>query len=183
MKRLRIRRYEAINIFLHNFVVHVIVRQAEESMLCRRIRVFGGEPVMLHDISSSSSVLASHSSPPKNQSVESADPECPNGQLTNYSYASSTSWDSWTNKTRKEEWDILVKLYSTNTIAQKMQLKQELHNVQRNKLSINEYSMKVKGLADSFGSIGAPVDDELSVCELEWSWERICTISNIHWNP
>ena len=32
--------------------------------------------------------------------------------------------------------------------------------MQRNKLSINEYAMKVKGLADSLGSIGAPVDDE-----------------------
>ena len=60
----------------------------------------------------------------------------------------------------KEAWDTLVKLYSTNTTARKMQLKQELHNVQRNKLSINEYAMKVKGLADSLGSIGAPVDDE-----------------------
>ena len=63
-------------------------------------------------------------------------------------------------KTPKEAWDTLVKLYSTNTSARKMQLKQELHNVQRNKLSINEYAMKVKGLADSLGSIGAPVDDE-----------------------
>ena len=32
--------------------------------------------------------------------------------------------------------------------------------MQRNKLNINEYSMKVKGLADSLGSIGAPIDDE-----------------------
>ena len=63
-------------------------------------------------------------------------------------------------ETPKEAWDTLVKLYSTNTTARKMQLKQELHNVQRNKLSINEYAMKVKGLADSLGSIGAPVDDE-----------------------
>ena len=78
----------------------------------------------------------------------------------------------------KEAWDTLVKLYNTNTTAQKMQLKQELHNV----LSINEYSMKVKGLANSLGSIGAPVDDEDCVCDLEWSWERICTISDIHWS-
>ena len=31
-------------------------------------------------------------------------------------------------ETPKEAWDTLVKLYITNTIAQKMQLKQELHN-------------------------------------------------------
>ena len=29
----------------------------------------------------------------------------------------------------KEAWDTLVKMYSTNTTAQKMQLKQELHNL------------------------------------------------------
>ena len=32
--------------------------------------------------------------------------------------------------------------------------------MQSNKLNINGYSMKVKGIADSLGSIGAPVDDE-----------------------
>ena len=32
--------------------------------------------------------------------------------------------------------------------------------MQKNKLSMNEYAMKVKGLADSLGSIGAPIDDE-----------------------
>ena len=52
------------------------------------------------------------------------------------------------------------KQYNTNTTAWKMQLKQELHNVQRNKLSINEYAMKFKGLVDTLGSIGAPIDDE-----------------------
>ena len=60
----------------------------------------------------------------------------------------------------KEAWDTLVNLYSTNTNSRKMRLKQELHNVQWNKLNINDYSMKVKGLADSLGSIGAQVDDE-----------------------
>ena len=56
------------------------------------------------------------------------------------------------------------------------------HNVQRNKLSINEYSMKFKGLAYSLGSIGAPIDDvkTWSSRELEWPWE---TILDIHWSP
>ena len=31
--------------------------------------------------------------------------------------------------TPKEAWDTLAKMYSTNTQARKMQLKQELHNV------------------------------------------------------
>ncbi len=41
-----------------------------------------------------------------------------------------------------------------------MQLKQELHNLQKNKMNINDYSTKVKNLADALASIAAPVDDE-----------------------
>ena len=37
--------------------------------------------------------------------------------------------------TPKDAWDTLVKLYSTNTKARKMQLKQELHNVKKMQLS------------------------------------------------
>jgi hypothetical protein len=63
-------------------------------------------------------------------------------------------------KSPKQAWDTLVKMYSTNTQARKMQLKQELHNLQKNKMNINDYSTKVKNLADALASIGAPVDDE-----------------------
>ncbi len=41
-----------------------------------------------------------------------------------------------------------------------MQFKQKLHNLQRNKMNINDYFTKVKNLADALASIGAPVDDE-----------------------
>jgi len=41
-----------------------------------------------------------------------------------------------------------------------MQLKQKLHNLQKNKMNINDYSTKVKNLADVLTSIGAHVDDE-----------------------
>jgi hypothetical protein len=41
-----------------------------------------------------------------------------------------------------------------------MQLKQELHNLQKNKMNISDYSTKVKNLADALASIGAHVDDE-----------------------
>jgi hypothetical protein len=44
----------------------------------------------------------------------------------------------------------LLKMYNTNTQAHKMQLKQELHNLQKNKMNINDYSTKVKNLADVF---------------------------------
>jgi hypothetical protein len=63
-------------------------------------------------------------------------------------------------KSSKQAWDTLVKMYSTNTQAYKMQLKQELHNLQKNNMNINDYSTKVKNLADVRASIGAPVDDE-----------------------
>jgi len=51
-------------------------------------------------------------------------------------------------------------MYSTNTQACKMQFKQELHNLQKNKMNINDYSTKVKNLVDALASIGAPIDDE-----------------------
>jgi len=41
-----------------------------------------------------------------------------------------------------------------------MQLKQELHNLQKNKTNINDYSTTVKNLANVFASIGTLVDDE-----------------------
>ncbi len=41
-----------------------------------------------------------------------------------------------------------------------MQFKQKLHNLQKNKMNINNYSTKVKTLANALASIGAPVDDE-----------------------
>jgi hypothetical protein len=51
-------------------------------------------------------------------------------------------------------------MYSTNTQVRKMQFKQELHNLKKNKMNINDYFTKVKNLADALASIGAPVDDE-----------------------
>jgi hypothetical protein len=41
-----------------------------------------------------------------------------------------------------------------------MQLKQKLHNLQKNKMNINDYSTKLKNLTDALASIGAPVNDE-----------------------
>jgi hypothetical protein len=63
-------------------------------------------------------------------------------------------------KSSKQAWDTLVKMYNTNTQARKMQLKQKLHNLQKNKMNISDYSTKVKNLADALASIGALVDDE-----------------------
>ncbi len=63
-------------------------------------------------------------------------------------------------KSPKQAWDTLVKMYNTNTQARKMQLKQKLHYLQKNKMNISDYSTKVKKLADALASIAAPVDDE-----------------------
>jgi hypothetical protein len=41
-----------------------------------------------------------------------------------------------------------------------MQLKQKLHNLQKNKMNIGDYSTKVKTLTDALAYIGALVDDE-----------------------
>jgi hypothetical protein len=41
-----------------------------------------------------------------------------------------------------------------------MQFKQELHNLQKNKMNINDFFTKVKNLADALASMGTPIDDE-----------------------
>ena len=38
----------------------------------------------------------------------------------------------------KEAWDTLKRLYNTNTNARKIQLKNELNNMKKNNLSVNE---------------------------------------------
>ncbi len=63
-------------------------------------------------------------------------------------------------KSPKQAWDTLVKMHSTNIEARKMQFKQELHNLQKNKMNISDYSTKAKNLVDALVSIGAPIDDE-----------------------
>jgi len=63
-------------------------------------------------------------------------------------------------KSPKQAWDTLVKMYSTNTQARKMQFKQELHNLQKDKMNISDSYTKVKNLVDALASIGAPIDDE-----------------------
>jgi len=63
-------------------------------------------------------------------------------------------------KSPKQAWDTLVKMHNTNIEARKMQFKQELHNLQKNKMNISDYSTKAKNLVDALVSIGAPIDDE-----------------------
>ena len=61
----------------------------------------------------------------------------------------------------KEAWNALDKLYTTNTRARKIQLKNKLNNMKKSQgMSINDYVLKIKEVADALGSIGASVDDD-----------------------
>jgi len=86
-------------------------------------------------------------------------------------------------KSPKQAWDTLVKMYSTNTQARKMQLKQELHNLQKNKMNISDYFIKLKNLANVLASIGAPVDDEdlmvVTLNGLGKDYSQFCTLTAI----
>ncbi|MCO5575067.1 hypothetical protein L7F22_028864 [Adiantum nelumboides] len=67
---------------------------------------------------------------------------------------------------RKQAWDRLVSFDTTNTKARKIQLKNELNTVKKENLSINDYTLKIKGIVESFASIGVQVedDDKVKVC-------------------
>ena len=61
----------------------------------------------------------------------------------------------------KEAWNALDKLYTTNTRARKIQLKNKLNNMKKGQgMSINDYVLKIKEVADALGSIRASVDDD-----------------------
>jgi len=60
-------------------------------------------------------------------------------------------------KSSKQAWDTLLNMYNTNTQARKMQFKQELQNLQKNKMNINDYFTTMKNLIDVLASIGTPV--------------------------
>ena len=49
-------------------------------------------------------------------------------------------------KTAKEEWRNLKKIFTANTIARKLQLRQELNNIQQRDISISNYTLKIKEL-------------------------------------
>ncbi len=66
----------------------------------------------------------------------------------------------------KQAWDRLVSFDTTNTKARKLQLKNELNTVKKEILSINDYTLKIKGICESLASIGVNVDDDdkVEVC-------------------
>ncbi|MCO5601132.1 hypothetical protein L7F22_055251 [Adiantum nelumboides] len=60
----------------------------------------------------------------------------------------------------KQAWDRLVSVDTTNTKARKIQLKNELNIVKKENLSINDYTLKIKGIVESLASIGVQVEDD-----------------------
>ena len=61
----------------------------------------------------------------------------------------------------KDAWSALNKLYTTNMRARKIQLKKKLNNMKKGQgMSINNYVLKIKEVADALGSIGASIDDD-----------------------
>ncbi|MCO5604479.1 hypothetical protein L7F22_058645 [Adiantum nelumboides] len=66
----------------------------------------------------------------------------------------------------KQTWDRLVSFDTTNTKARKIQLKNELNIVKKENLSINDYTLKIKGIIEPLASIGVQVedDDKVEVC-------------------
>ena len=66
----------------------------------------------------------------------------------------------------KEAWDNLVKLFEVNTKARKLQLKTELNILEKGKMSVNEYALKIKSICESLASINVKVedDDKVEIC-------------------
>ena len=60
----------------------------------------------------------------------------------------------------------LKKIFATNTTTRKVQLRQELNNIQQKDMSVSDYTVKIKIICDSLGSININVDkDEMvQVC-------------------
>ena len=88
-------------------------------------------------------------------------------------------------ETSKEAWDTLERWYNTNTKARKIQLKNELNNMKKNNLLVNDYVLKIKEVADALGSIGAPPKDDDLVSAIlnglnDEKWKAFSTSIYVH---
>ena len=66
-------------------------------------------------------------------------------------------------KSPKEAWENLIKIFAANTAARKLQLRQELNNLQQRDMSITSYTLKIKELCDALSSINVIIDDDKMV--------------------
>ena len=51
-------------------------------------------------------------------------------------------------KTPKEAWEYLKKIFAANTTAHKLQLRQELKNIQQKDMFVSYYTTKIKSICD-----------------------------------
>ena len=65
-----------------------------------------------------------------------------------------------TKKPWKEACANLKKLLAVNTMACKLQLRQELNNIQQKDMFVSNYTAKIKSICDSLGSININVDED-----------------------
>ena len=63
-------------------------------------------------------------------------------------------------KTPKKAWENLKKIFAANTTTRKLQLWQELNNIQQKDMSVSDYTAKIKSFCDSLGSINVNVDED-----------------------
>ena len=68
-------------------------------------------------------------------------------------------------KTPKEAWENLKKIFA-NTRACKLQLRQELNNIQQKDISVSDYTANIKKICDSLDSININIDEDemVQVC-------------------
>ena len=72
-------------------------------------------------------------------------------------------------------------MFSVNTKARKIQLKQELNTLKKGTMTVNEYVLKVRSIADALAAIDAmPDDDDLVSSTLgglnnEKAWKSFVT--------
>ena len=60
----------------------------------------------------------------------------------------------------KEAWGNLKRIFAANTTPRKLQIHLELNNIQQRDMSIDNYTLKIKELCDSLGSINVNIDDD-----------------------
>ena len=62
--------------------------------------------------------------------------------------------------TLKADWDNLKWLFTASSTTRKLDLRQELNNIQQRSLSMLNYTVKIKDLCDSLGAINVNIEDD-----------------------
>ena len=63
-------------------------------------------------------------------------------------------------KSPREAWDNLIKDFAVNTKARRMQLKNELHTIEKRWMTVNDYALTIKIICEMIASIDVAVDDQ-----------------------